>query len=43
MDAYSTRTVTIGPIARDPWVPLAVSLTEDQGDVITWDADPSSC
>ena len=43
MDAHSTRTVSFGPIERDPWVALGVQLIEEEGDVVTWEATAVSC
>lgn len=43
MDAHSTRTFDLGPYVHDPWTALAVTVQEVQGDVLSWDAYPTSC
>ena len=43
MPQHSTRTYNIGPIVRNPWVALAVTVEEIAGDIITWEAVATSC
>lgn len=43
MSANTTRTFNLGPYVHAPWTALAITVKEDLGDVLSWDAYPTSC